>query len=303
VNTIGLRPAASDRLRSRRAVLIAATTLAAAAAGATLGATLRGDPAAVPGAAVRLEEGPVRLTLPQGWTASTGHSAIPGLERGRVIRGPLSDVTVAVGPVESGTLLPTAVAARVEAERPRITAGPVRMWGYDLRLPRGRAAAVLTAPTTAGVVTIACQAEAAMLDWAAEDCDEIAARLRLQPPAAWIALRPDTALRLGLPPIVRQLNQRREAARAALGRTTSPEPRRAAAASLGDAYAEAARTITPLVDGTRRDLPRRLARISRAYDALGAASARRRPVRARRAGAAIARGERHLQRTLIALSR
>jgi hypothetical protein len=171
------------------------------------------------------------------------------------------------------------------------------MWSYDVDVA-GAPAVVLTAPTTAGVVTIACRAGEVALQWTTADCDEVAASMRLDPPASWIVPSADTALRLGLPAVLAKLNDRRASGRAALAATSSPAGRRAAAASVARAYARAARAAAPLAAPADADVPRRLNRLSRRYVALARASASRDAPQARRAGAAIVRDEQRLQRRL-----
>jgi hypothetical protein len=154
-------------------------------------------------------------------------------------------------------------------------------------------------PTTRGVVTIACQADAASIAGARLDCDGAMGALRLEG-ASELAPTPETAARIVLPDVVARLNRQRHSGRRALRATESPRRRGGAARRLADAYLDAAGRLRPLAAGDARRLTVALADLAHHHLELAAASRRRDVRMARRAGSSIERGERRLAPLLAA---
>jgi hypothetical protein len=286
--------------RHHRPLSIAIATGVAAVAGAMIG-TLVGPGTPQPDRPVTVRIAGAELALPPGWFPTPSRSSAPGLEQGRVVDAMTSSITLAVVPPETYQLLPAALIASRDVPDPaRVSAGTIDFWAYDTARPDGVTETVIVAPTTAGIVTLACISQVSA---AAADCRTAAGSVRVGPRVAWLDPGRATALRLRLPQIVSALDRERVAARARLAATSDPGRRGAAAASLATAYASAARATAPLAGPSHAELPRLLEDLAASYTALGRASAARAPRAARRAARRIERGESRLQRAFDDLAR
>jgi hypothetical protein len=293
----------------RRATLpfAAAATIAAAAAGAALGTLLGGSDADAVREQPRvgLMSGAARLPLPGGWEPLGRPSLLPGLGGATAVRGPDGEAAVDIRPPEDPSLLP---AALVAAAGGKPTPAEVELsgraaWGYELpaAAPQRRLLA-LTLPTTAGVVTVACEAAADELSDAARRCGDALRGLQLNGARA-LPPTPETAVAIALPATIETLNRRRRTWRRALAATRSPAARHTAARRLANAYSAAARRLRPLAAGEALRLPAALTALARHHRKLATAGLFRNAAAARRAGAAIEAGERELRPLLRALSR
>jgi len=289
---------------------VVGATLLAAAAGAGLGIVLapdapdpRRDDAAP---RVGLASGVARLPLPAGWEPLRRRSSLPGLRNATAVRGVHSVVALDIRPPEDPSLLPAGVVA---ASAGALPAPQLRRldgrsaWRYEIAGGRPNTRLVaLAVPTTGGVVTIACEADAVAIRRAAEECEGAIATLRLDG-ASGLVPAPETAARIVLPATVDRLNRQRSSGRRALAATRRPRGRSGAARRLAGAYATAADRLRPLAAGEARRVTVALDELAREHRALAAASLRRDPASARRAGAAIKEGERRLEPLLAAVSR
>jgi len=293
----------------RSDVRLALATLAAAAAGAVLGNVIApDDPDArriEPPPRYGLASGAARLPLPAGWEPLQRRSSLPGLEDATAVRGIHSAVALDIRAPEDASLLPGHFVAMHADDLPKprlrlLDDHPT--WRYELPGARPRTRLVaLTLPTTRGVVTIACEAAAGVIQSAAGECEEAMSGLQLDG-ASVVTPAPETAARLVLPDTVARLNRERRAGRGALAAARSPRARSDAALRLADAYVAAADRLRPLAAGAAQDLTEALVGLAREHRRLAAASRRRGRAAALRAGAAIERGERRLAALLAAVS-
>jgi hypothetical protein len=280
-------------------------TLLAGAAGAGVGTLADDRPAhrLDPGPPrVGLASGVARLPLPVGWEPLNRRSSLPGLREATAVRGAHSAVALDIRPPEDPSLLPAdvRVASAGNLPAPRLQRLDSRsVWRYEI--PAARTLVAMTLPTTGGVVTIACQADARVIAAASDDCEGAMGALRIDG-AAELMPAPETAARIVLPAIIGKLNRQRRSGRRALRATRSPQRRGEAAQHLALAYRNAAVRLRPLAAGEVRRLIVALGDLARDHRELAAASRRRDVHMARRAGAAIERRERRLAPLLAAVS-
>ena len=197
---------------------------------------------------------------------------------------------------DDSSLLPATMLRALGTAAPdpqRIRSGSRVAWAYHLSGPEGRTSiSALVLPTTGGVVTIACLADAALSPFEMTDCEAALARLELVG-AAPLRPAPETAVELVAGPVIARLDDERTAARRALASAGSPARREALALRLAAAYGAAARAAGAA--RTRQGAPAP-ARAGRARARLPRARPGERSSRflraARRAGGAIDRGER-----------
>ena len=295
---------APARLTALRRAALGLLTCAAAAAGAAAGGYATPDDRSAGEAAppLTVQADGMTLTLPADWSSARLSTPVPGMERALAVRSGTSDMALAILPPQTFRLLPRELVARADDLRARrpVSAGRGQMAAYSLWLPDGLAATVLATPTTKGILTLACRSELGA-SWAADDCATAAARVRLDADSAWVPLRPDVALRLGLPDILAALDRSRVPERAALAATRSPQRRATAAARVAAAYRRASGAAALLAGPGSRAVPRELERLAGAYAALGRATAARVSHPASRAAARIDAGERRLARRLAQL--
>ena len=286
-------------------------TLVAAAAGAVAGIVLAPDnherqarPAAPTGPQIGLASGVARIPLPAGWEPLFRHSTLPGLQEATAVRGIRSAVALDIRAPEHASLLPADLVAAVGGSVPaprRVRVARRSVWRYEIPQPRTPLIA-LALPTTGGVVTIACLADSAEAGGAAQECEAAMRGLQLKGAAA-VSPAQATAARIALPATIARLNRKRADGRRELAASRSPQSRSEAARLVAAAYDAAAARLRPLAAGDARRLTASLAALARRHDALAAASARRNARAARRANAAIKRGERRLAPLLAAVSR
>jgi hypothetical protein len=272
-----------------------AAVIAAGAAGWLAGGVGGGvAPSLVPAAAVTTV-GPASLVVPGEWEAvaaprgTLAFSAAPGLP---------ARVLIAFSPRLDRSLVPGALQAAIGAEigRPhKAELGGLPAWTYG-PVDVGRLTAQVTvAPTTRGVLGVACTAPAGTWN-VARDCHAGLDAVRLDAGIRPLRPAPDLAFRQALPAVVAGLDAWRVSGRAALRRRAS---RRGAARRLARAHAAAAARLAPLATpGPSTALVSALQRDAGAYRAFGRAT-RGRPSRAgARARARVAATEAALRRAL-----
>jgi hypothetical protein len=302
---------AAIRSRPARWPLGVATVIAAAL-GTGLGIALTPDqparpaPPPPPEPRVGLQSGVAKLPLPAGWKPLGRLSTLPGFDAATAVRAEQAELALDIRRVEHPSLLPagvvTAAAGDLAEPKPRSLGGRT-VWRYELPPAEpGTRLVALSLPTTAGIVTIGCQAAGATADRADAECEKAIGAVRLDGASALAPAR-ETAARIALPATFAQLNRRRRDARRSLAATRSPRYRAAAARRLARSYAGAAAQLRPLAGGDAVRLTATLGALARKHRALAAASLRRKARRAARSGAAIERKERRLAALLAALTR
>lgn len=285
-------------------------TVVAAIVGAIIGTLLASDepapaPAAKPKPRIGLQSGFARIPLPSGWEPLGRRSSLPGLEQATAVRGAHAQVALDIRPPEDASLLPAAFAGGAPGGLPDPSTrrlGRRTVWRYDLAGPRPEVRVIaLALPTTGGVLTVACEAGIGAVREAGADCERATAAVQLDGAAA-LAPAPETAAAIVLPSTAARLNRIRGIERRRLAATRSPRLRAGAAARLARAYADAAARLRPLAAGDVVPLVAALDALARRHRVLAAASRQRRARKARRAGAAIERGERRLGPRLAAVT-
>jgi hypothetical protein len=288
-------------------VVAAAMLVVAAAIAGWAARSVTAPVASAPAAPARaIEVGPVNVTVPGSWASEPVSSArVTGLEPGSAAFAPVPGLNaravVLVAPFTDPTLLPASLRPLAELSgRPRKAAlAGLPAWTYPQKtLAGGGVAQVTVAPTTAGSLAVACIAP--MTAWSGvERCAEDLASASLRG-ATPLVPSATLAFRLLLPPVIGRLGDRRAALRSRLRGATTRRGQARLAGRLGRAHGRAAAALAPSAPAA--GAPRRVVRLLRAnarsYGRFSVAARRVRPVRYRRARAAIRRTDRALARTV-----
>lgn len=304
-------PPATHRRLGR--VAIAATVAAlllALAAGWLLRGAVTAAPAPAAPAAHPVDLGAIALTVDGGWTAAQPVAGVDGLDAASTkafapAAGLQARVLATIGPIDHPTLVPAALRAllpdRVGSPQPARLAG-LPAWHYgEQALAGGRLMELTVAPTTAGVLAVACIA--GTHEWmAAEGC---ARSVRAVDLGAARALEPDEAmaLRAALPAAIDRLGARRTELRVRLRAATTRRGQSLLAGRLARAYERAAATLAPIApaQGRGTGVAPRLRRSAAAYRRMAVTARRNQPSRFRRAGRSVARREAAVNRALARL--
>jgi hypothetical protein len=288
--------------RAERSRVVAAggvALVAAGLAGWSLGGVW-GAPQTVAAPAPAVVIGDMRFGLPAGWApAPEGGQAFvpaPGLPaRALLVSGPAVD----------RSLIPASLRESLPADLPdprRTELGGLPAWAYGPLRGEGRTLEVTVAPTSTGMLAVACSAPPDA--WvAALGCAD---RVRGIALGAGRALTPTAELgfRQRSRVVVGDLDARRVRGRRSLARAAGPRSRAAAARRLAAAHRGAANRLAPLAaGGASADAVGALRRAERGYARLAVAArhgARRRFANAR---AAIRAADADLVRALQRLRR
>jgi hypothetical protein len=261
-NVIGAcrSPIRTRTLVARRARGALAVVSAAALVAAMVAVAMRATDSGREGAEARrmtphvLARGSLRLTIPSGWVPAADAPRLPGMDFARppialVHRVSSARVVAGILPATSRSLLPAEFLAGV---RGRLPAGERVMIGgrLDARHYAGVTHSALAglldvyvAPSTEGVVTVACLADAvsALL----HDCWTAVSRVSLSRGRA-VALGPHSAFRQVLLTSIRALDAAEAVARRRLSTASTPQEQAQAVAQLPRAYGGAAAALAPL---------------------------------------------------------
>jgi hypothetical protein len=248
----GAPPRPAERAPSRGLVVAGAAVLVVIAglAGILLGGSGSSDeeePQAAFGSSV--SAGGLDLSFPDDWSRRPGGADIEGLALSDEIalaperqRGALlaAGTTNGSGP----TLLPSAFLKRLpdQPSGEAVQLGELQAYRYAGLRPEGEAGrfTVYTAPTTAGVATIACQAPAgAVGDDFQTECERVAATVQLTGARA-LPLGPSERYARALDSILGDLGEARQAGDRRLRSAGTPDAQAAAARGLASAYERAA---------------------------------------------------------------
>jgi hypothetical protein len=274
--------------RPSGAVVAGLAALAVAAAGGWwLGGVSRTEAPAVAPASVAVV-GDLRLTLDPEWATADAAPRVAGAQAFAPAPGLSARALLVSGSPVDATLVPAALRAELPENLPaprKTELGALPAWSYGPVHAGGRVIEVTVAPTTGGVLAVACAAPPASWN-AALDCE---AGVRSITSAGSEALTPSTdlAFRQAAGPVLRELDGRRVAGRRALGERLS------AATALAKAHRAAAAELEPFVaPGAPADAIAALREAARGYDTLASDPPRRRFIAARvtiaRADAALA---------------
>jgi hypothetical protein len=249
----------------------AAALVLAAAGGWWLGDTSREEVAAPAPDAV-LAVGDLKLGLDPAWVTADSMPGLPveGADTFAPAPGLVGRALLMSGPAADASLIPAALRAELPQALPaarRATMAGLPAWTYGPLHDEGRTVEVTIAPTTAGVLALACSAPAA--SWSASlDCAN-----GVHAVAGGKALAPtgDLGFRLSAGPVMRALDAERVSGRARLSAR-----RPAAATALADAHRAAAAELDPFaVAGAPLAAVSALREAARGYDALATAARRR----------------------------
>jgi len=304
--------------RGRFPILAAVAALVVAAAvGYVVGKPAEDEPAppAQPRLANSASTSALALGFPSTWSRRGEAADIPGLElkdsatvgpSGRNARGVTAGMADASGP----RLLPAAFVKRLdEPPRPgdRVQLGKLQAFRYEGLEPRGfdRSLTLFTAPTSAGVATVACFAEAGRGAAFRADCERVAGSLELTSGTPF-PLAADPKYAQALNREIAALDARRRAARTALARANRPAGQATAARALASAYSAARAKVgdlkvSPAAARANAGLASALGATSAAYGDLAAAARGSNRRGYRRAAGAVRRAERNVQARLQAL--
>jgi hypothetical protein len=202
--------------------------------------------ATTPAPAGTIAAGDLRLTLPEGWTATRKVADIPGFEGARkaFARSWNADVTIALLPAVRPSLLPGRLGAAkgpMSAQPHLVRAGALRAYRYVGTSTGDGVLEVVVVPTTQGVATIAC----ASVEVTAGECDPALRSVHLAR-GSFLPLGADAAFLSRLPAVAAALDAERVRLRARLARASLPEGAARAAARLAGVYADADGALRPL---------------------------------------------------------
>jgi hypothetical protein len=288
------------------AVVILAAVLAAGWATRT-----HAPPAAPAPPRASAELGALRLDVAPYWTAEPiASSGVRGLDE-RVtaafapVAGLRAHAVITLAPIEDATLVPHQLRALLAQPLPapeRTTLLGAAAWRYPAQpLSDDRLLEVTVAPTSAGVLAVACIGRDS--SWmAASGCAEGVRWIALGG-ARRIAPAPDLALRRSAPAVLARLGQRRRGLRARLRAAPSRRARARVATRISAAYGRAASALAPVApaSGPAHELVAALGATRGAYRALALARAAGAPRRTLRARSAIVRGDARIDAALAGL--
>ncbi|HEX6698823.1 MAG TPA: hypothetical protein VF080_18570 [Solirubrobacteraceae bacterium] len=190
--------------------------------------------------------GPLRVTLPEGWTPTRTGPKIPGFDRAHAtfVRSYDSDVAIALLPARSPSLLPPAldVATNPASARPRIQrAGAVSAYDYVRPGKDQRVLDIVVVPTTLGVATIACSSAVV----APDECAQALHGLRVRG-GSFLPLSTESAFLAALPDAMKNLGAQRLRLRTRLTRAGLVGGAARTAYRLAGTYGTADRALRPL---------------------------------------------------------
>jgi hypothetical protein len=258
--------------RPSGAVVAGAAALVLAAAGGWWlgGASSEETPAASRDAVVAV--GALQLGLEPSWVSA---DSVPGLPvAGAEVRAPAPGLPeralLVTGAAADASLIPAALRAELPADLPkprRATLADLPAWTYGPLVDEGRMLEITVAPTTAGVLALACSAPATT--WSAWlDCGN---GVHTAGGAESLTPSADLAFQQAAGPVLSTLDEQRVRGRARLSAR-----RPAVAAELARAHRDAAAALAPVASaGAPAAAVAAMREAARGYDAL-AASARRR---------------------------
>jgi hypothetical protein len=283
-STTGIRRALADlqALRPSGAVVAGVSALALAAAGGWwLGGASR-EETAPPARDTVLTIGALQVGVESTWV---GAETVPGLAvDGAEVLAPAPGLAeralLVAGAPTDASLIPAALRAELPDALPRprrATLSGLPAWTYGPLADDGRTLEVTIAPTTAGVLALACSVPTA--SWSAWlDCGDGVHAVTAGEAKA-LAPTTDLGFRQAAGPVLERLDAERVKGRA---RLTARRP--AAATALARAHREAATALAPYaVSGAAAEAVTAMREAARGYDAL--ATAARRRARARFAAA------------------
>ena len=293
------------RLPNSFVTIIAGLVLVAAAGGYAV-RSLTAPAERAPAVAATVELGEIAVSVPGDWTRAAPAKGDPDLGARSAWFAPVEGLSnraaIVLASFSDPTLVPAALRplAAAGGPRPAKLAG-LRAWTYpQAELPDGRVAKVTVAPTSAGILAVACIAPRA--SWGiASACTADVTRASLEGARA---LLPSETLtfRRALEPALGRLNARRATLRARLRAATTRRGQVRLATRLGRAHVRTAAALAPqATTAETRQVVRVLRSAEAAYGRLALAAGNGWPVRFKRARAAVHRHDVALGRAVAAV--
>jgi hypothetical protein len=230
--------------------------------------------------------GSVELSFPAAWRRVTDTPDVPGTTFAdpMVLANPAGGRMTAgtVGEASGPSLLPDGLLERLGAGAPKrgepVALGGAQAFRYKALGVKGaaRPLTIYTAPTTAGVVTMACSPPPVEPAAYLATCERVAGTLRLLGAKPY-PLGPDSAHAKALTKELVALRARRAPAERILARARTPAAQARAAAALATAYAASARRlggleVSPYAKKANVGLVTALDRTAKAYAAAARAA-------------------------------
>jgi serine/threonine protein kinase len=192
--------------------------------------------------------------FPAGWSKVSSPPEIPGMTFSQPVamapKGAKGGPTVVFGQVKdaaNSTLLPAGIRSALGLDggqvppraTVRLSRAKLEAYRYENLRPRGltKAVTIFTAPTSAGVATLAC------ID-PGVDCEGIAKTLKLKAGTAFPIGANNKAYATALDKTLGGLNKKLTAGRSALQGAKTPKAQAAAASGLASAYGSASKSIS-----------------------------------------------------------
>ena len=283
-------------------ILVAAATIAGLLLGGRVGSDASPDVGAA-AARAQITEAGVRVELPSGWARGDAVN-IPGFTRPLALRNADQNLRATVErlPATSSALLPAAFMRTLkDVQGVLLGAEPHlvgRFPGYRFTVQRESQLIFYTAPTTTGIVTLACVSRRYV--GFPPGCEALASA---------ITMRGSRALEPGnraaffslLPTAVTDLDAARTKGLHELSSATRAADQATAARGLAQAHKDAAAALAPLTsdgDGIPSDMVRALSTTATAYAALASAARARLPKPYADAGRAVNSAEADLRLTI-----
>jgi hypothetical protein len=208
--------------------------------------------------------GGMRLELEADWVAADAAPVVAGAQAFAPAPGLSARALLVHGEAVDATLVPAALRAQLPETLPaprRATLGGLAAWSYGPMRDKRRVIEVTVAPTTGGMLAVACSAPAAGWSAALDCADGVHAVSSAD--AKTLAPAPDLAFRLNAGPVLETLDEKRVA-----GRAKVAWRRPSAARGLAAAHREAA---TALAAFGGAEVVAALRDAARSYDALASA--------------------------------
>jgi hypothetical protein len=235
--------------------------------------------------------GSLEVGFSSAWKRERQHLAIPGLG----FRAPISlapanpsggrALTTGQTDGSGPSLLPASFVRRLPGGRPpprtdRVKLGDLEAYRYKNLNPSGfgRHLTLYVSPTTAGIATVACAADASALASFAPDCEHVATTLKLSSGKPY-PLGPDPSYAKAIDKDIGKLNSQVSSGKGRLRKAKTGAKQAKDARSLADAYATTAQklgklAVSPATVDVHHSVIRALNRTASAYRAMAAAAGR-----------------------------
>jgi len=260
------------------------------------------------------------VKVPDGWSELGAAPDVPGLSlsdpKAAGPGGKDGGTAVVVGTVkkaaDNSTLLAQPFLQAIgDVPKPsgavQIGGGDVQAYRYDGLKPNGfdRTVTVYTAPTSAGVATVACLAPAADAESFAATCDQMANTLELSSGKP-VPVGPSKTYASAVSKTLAKLNKTDKSGQAKLKSAKTPQAQAAAAKSLAAAFHDAAKKLarldlSPADRGANGLLVRALRQTGSGYDDASSAASKKKAAGFKKASGEVTKGRKAVTSALNGL--